>query len=209
MEADDTPLPRTPPTPVTPKRRRGVIAGVLGFLLIGAVSIKHLHNVQAGVPYAASAVAGKVSVQVLPSADAAARAAQLAGRPVGVLAAQSVVVGQLTFRTPDNAPHIGQYSLIVIDKGLRQPVSLLAGVGPSGSVIRAGWDARYDQVLAKAGAGSRPVRPNALSFAPDTTSPVTFEAAGRGISDPARQLTFVLAFFSVDGHLYWQTTLPA
>jgi hypothetical protein len=192
-QADDEPTdevagPRTPPAP---RRRRGLIAAGVAVALVGAVSIKHLHQTEAAAPYQPAAVHARVT-----------------------LAAGSVpnsITGQLTFMTPDNAPSTGQYTLIVVDSQTHEPTVLAGPELADGRFVRYNWDKRYAAALASVSAhGSG----GALSFAPDTLAPITFTTTlatrpvGGTATPVAAQVSVVLAFYSSDGNLYWSARVP-
>ena len=120
--------------------------------------------------------------------------------------AQPVIVGQLTFRTPRNAPSSGQYALFVIDKCEPQASpGHLGDRAPAhehrprmGRPLRQGG-AKYpgDRGLASIRTGSANTDPGmAVDFAPNMPSPITFAAEvdpqSPSITDPARQLTVAL-----------------
>jgi hypothetical protein len=206
--------------------RRWVIAGlVLVGLVAGAVVIRHAVADQA--PYSAAAVRARVDLQVLAPIDAQAAADRLAGKgrlsvplpPLGPDAQE--IVGQVTFRTPSDAPHEGQYALFVLQDG--QPVSAIWGVGPPHTHVGQGWDGRFNEVAAKyswlRGLASVETEPgftdagSAVTFPPDTTGPITFVALRdrdrNPITDPEKDLAVALVFLGDDddGPVYWATRL--
>jgi hypothetical protein len=158
---------------------------------------------------------------VVTPARAQAALDQLAGpgrllAPIGGEASQQQVVGQLTFRTPPNAPEGGQYALFLIDRAQGRPVSMLFAVGPDGTNVAQGWDSRYNKVAAKypwlhmLAASQTPAGWSdpgmAVDFAPNTPGPVTF-AAVLDPASPAQQLTVALVFIGANDHIYWATKL--
>jgi hypothetical protein len=78
---------------------------------------------------------GRLIVPVVEPADGSATPQQL--------------VGQLTFRTPPNAPKDGRYALFIIDRSQGLPVSAAYATGPVGTRVVQGWDGRYNKVAAK------------------------------------------------------------
>jgi hypothetical protein len=133
------------------------------------------------------------------------------------------VVGQLTFRTPANAPSDGQYALFVIERAQNQVVPHIYGSGPVGSNVSQGWDGRFNDVAAKypwlhmlasvrTPDGSGFTDPGmAVMFPPNTTGPISFAALlpqnSLPVTDPAQQLTVALVFIGANGHVYWATKL--
>jgi hypothetical protein len=133
------------------------------------------------------------------------------------------VVGQLTFRTPDNAPTGGQYALFIIDRAQGKPVASVYAIGPIGTNVAQGWDGRFNEVAAKypwlhmlastrTPDGLEFTDPGmAVVFAPNTSGPVTFIATLDEVSlpviDPAQQLTVALVFIGENGHIHWATKL--
>jgi len=212
-----------------------VIATVASLAVLVA-SMFVLHHVIVArhnrAPYGAAAVRASVMMEMVAPGQAQAAVDQLAGPGrLRVPAVQSVegqptqqlLVGQLTFRTPQNAPKRGQYALFIIDRALNQPVPELFATGPIGTQVAQGWDARYNKVAAKypwlqmlastpAPDGSGFTNAGmAVDFAPDTPGPVTFTAvldpASLPVTDPAQQLTVALVFIGANDHIYWATKL--
>lgn len=144
--------------------------------------------------------------------------------PVGSSPKQ-VLLGQLTLRTPANAPVRGHYVFALIDHNDHEPLPELYAVGPRpGSNVGQGWDGR-DQEIAqrypKLSAFKDLPGPNgndwrdpgmAVFFTPRTPGPVTFTAVlpsdALPVNDPAQRFTAVLALFGPDETLYWATVLP-
>ena len=189
-----------------------------------AFTVERIADSGSKAPYSAAAVDAHVQVQIVAPAQAQAAADRLAGpgrltAPVGIPGVREEVVGQLTFRTPDNAPHDGQYALFVIDNDDHRPVRDIWGAGPRGTDVGQGWDGRFDQLADKyhwlaplADMDNGDGDPgSAVMFRPDTASPVTFVAPLRAgalpVADPSRQLTIALAFISEGGHVYRATRL--
>lgn len=204
---------------------------ILAVLVVSALILRNFiaarHN---RTPYAAAAVDASVRMEMVAPGQAQAVVDQLAGpgrltapfvEPVEGEATAQLVVGQLTFRTPANAPKGGQYALFIIDRGLGEPVPAVYAIGPSGTRVAQGWDGRYNKVAAKYPwlhmlASKRApdgfTDPGmAVDFAPDTPGPVTFAAVlDRGslpVTDPAQQLTVALVFIGAHDHIYWATKL--
>lgn len=225
--------PRNQPRP--PRRQqvgRAWIAVVAVVLCGMAIVVQRLLTDQDGAPYPASAIHATVHLQLVDATHVQAVVDALAGPerlsvPVATSGgpwAGQVIIGQLRLRTPDNAPALGQYALFVIDNDEHQPVPDMWAVGPAGSNVGQGWDGAYDQ-LAASYAWLRPLAEihdddgtfsdpgSAVSFPPDTASPVTFAAMlprnSLPITDPGRQLTLALAFLSPDGQVYWAQQLTA
>lgn len=178
-------------------------------------------------PYSIGAVSPSVSVEIVKPGQAQHELDRLAG--AGRLAAPQIagvtqlVIGKLRFDTPGKAPHDGQYALFVIDKDDHRPVPDMWGVGPAGSEVRQGWDGAYNRLATKYGwlkpladarteAGAVTDPGTAVSFRPDTRSPVTFVATlrpgSRPVTDASRQLTIALVFLNAKGDPYWATELP-
>jgi hypothetical protein len=202
-----------------------VALGLVAFLVQRAVSNG------SSAPYSADAVHARVSMQLVTGAQVQATLDQLAG-PGRLSAAlptwngpwaRHVMVGELQFDTPKNAPADGQYALFVIDNDEHRPVPGMWGVGPVGTNVAQGWDSAYDRVAAKYDwlrplaeipePGTGITNPgSAVSFAPNTRAPVTFEVmfprASLPITQPSRQLTVALVFIGGDGNIYWATRLP-
>jgi hypothetical protein len=197
------------------------------FALHGIIVARHNR-----APYSAAAVRASVMMEMVAPGQAQAAVDQLAGpgrlRAPAVQSGeghptQQLLVGQLTFRTPQNAPKRGQYALFIIDRALNEPVSEVSATGPVGTQVAQGWDGRYDKVAAKypwlqmlastrAPDGSGFTSPGtAVDFAPDTPGPVTFTAAldpaSQPVTDPAQQLTVALVFIGANDHIYWATKL--
>jgi hypothetical protein len=213
--------------------RKFAAVGILAVLVMAALTLASViasrHN---RAPYAAATVGASVRMEVVAPGRAQAVVDRLAGPgrlsvPVVESAkgqpTQQQVVGQLTFRTPHNAPGGGQYALFIIDRALGQPVSAVYATGPVGTDVTQGWDGKYDEVAAKypwlhmlastpTADGSGFTNPGmAVSFAPNTPSPVTFTAVldprSLPVTDPSRQLTVALAFIGANGHIHWATKL--
>ncbi|HEX4728750.1 MAG TPA: hypothetical protein VH298_13180 [Jatrophihabitans sp.] len=221
---------RDPGSTVRTRRTQVRMIATVAVLVALVVSAFALQNVLTSrhnrAPYDAVAIGASVRMEVVAPARAQAAVDQLAGpgrlvAPIGGEASQQQVVGQLTFRTPPNAPQGGQYALFLIDRALGQPVSMLFATGPDGTNVGQGWDGRYNKVAAKypwlhmlaaiqtPDGWSDPGM--AVSFAPNTPGPVTFAAvldpASLPITDPAQQLTVALVFIGANDHIYWATKL--
>lgn len=232
IEAVDRDAGRTGETR-RPSIRMLVRVAIVAVLLVSVLAIYSViasrHN---RAPYAADAVGASVRMEMVAPGRAQAVVDQLAGpgrltAPVGELvngqAAQQLVVGQLTFRTPPNAPKDGQYALFIIDRALGSPVPAVYATGPIGTDVAQGWDGRFDEVAAKypwlhmlastrTPDGSGFSHPGmAAQFPPDTPGPVTFTAMLDGkslpVTDPSRQLTVALVFLGPDDQIYWATRL--
>ena len=204
---------------------------VLAVLVVSALVLRNFivarHN---RAPYAAAAVDASVRMEMVAPGQAQAVVDQLAGP--GRLTAPFVeaaegeatpqlVVGQLTFRTPPNAPQGGQYALFVIDRAMGEPVPAIYATGPIGTHVAQGWDGRYNDVAAKYPwlrmLASKRVPEGftdhgmAVDFAPNTPGPVTFVAVldpvSLPVTNPAQQLTVALVFLGANGHIYWATKL--
>jgi hypothetical protein len=208
----------------------------VAILAVLAVSALALHSVIESrhnrAPYAAAAVGASVRMEMVAPGQAQAVVDHLAGpgrltapfvEPVDGQATPQQVVGQLTFRTPHNAPQGGQYALFIIDRAQGEPVSALYATGPVGTNVGQGWDGRFNKVAAKYPwlhmLASKPAPDGlgftdsgmAVMFAPNTPGPVTFTAVLDGLSlpvtDPSRQLTVALVFIGANDHIYWATKL--
>jgi hypothetical protein len=209
-----------------------ITVAILAVLVVAAFAVHTVVARHDRAPYAAAAVGASVRMDMVAPGRAQAMADRLAGpgrltvpvvEPVEGQAAQQQVVGQLTFRTPHNAPQGGQYALFIIDRALGKPVTALYATGPIGTNVAQGWDGRYDEVAAKypwlhmlastqAPDGSGFTNPGmAVSFAPNTPGPVTFTAVldpeSLPVTDPFRQLTVALVFIGANDHIYWATKL--
>lgn len=219
-----------------------ILAALVGSALALQSVIEARHN---RAPYDAVAIGASVRMEMVTHRRAQAAVDLLAGpgrliAPVADLdeeqGTQQQVVGQLTFRTPHNAPQGGQYALFIIDRAMGKPVPALYATGPIGTNVGQGWDSRYDEVAAKypwlhmlastpTPDGSVFTDPGmaapdglgftetgmAVSFAPNTPGPITFTALLDGtslpVTDPARQLTVALVFIGANDHIYWATKL--
>jgi hypothetical protein len=203
---------------------------ILAALVASAIAVKKVVTARLDrAPYTADAVGAAVRMQLVAPSQAQATADRLAdpGRlvaplpPEGSSTAQ-LIVGQLTFRTPPNAPADGQYALFVIDRAQHKSVSALWGAGPAGTDVGQGWDSRFNKVAAKypwlsvladqrTPSGDYTNSGMAVSFAPNTRGPVTFaarlDAESLPITDPSRQLTVALVFIGANDHVYWATKL--
>jgi hypothetical protein len=204
---------------------------VLAVLVVAALVLRNFivarHN---HAPYTAAAVDTSVRMEVVAPGQAQAVVDRLAGpdrltapfvEPVEGEAAAQLVVGQLTFRTPPNAPQGGQYALFIIDRAMGEPVPAIYAIGPIGTHVAQGWDGRYNEVAAKYPwlhmLASKRVPDGftdpgmAVDFAPNTPGPVTFAAvldrASLPVTDPSQQLTVALVFLGANGHIYWATKL--
>jgi hypothetical protein len=206
---------------------------ILAVLIVSALALQNfVASRDNRAPYAAAAVRASVRVEMVASGQAQAVVDQLAGpgrlsalvvEPVEGQAAQQQVVGQLTFRTPHNAPKGGQYALFLIDRALGEPVPAVYATGPIGTNVAQGWDGRYNEVAAKYSwlhmlastrtpDGSGITEPGmAVNFAPNTPGPVTFTAVldreSPPVTDPSQQLTVALVFIGANDHIYWATKL--
>lgn len=179
-------------------------------------------------PYTADAVGAAVRMQLVSPNQAQAVADRLAGpgRLTAPLPPEGrppqLIVGQLTFRTPRNAPAGGQYALFLIDRARNRPLSAVWGTGPAGTNVGQGWDGRFNKVAAKypwlsmladerLPSGDYTNSGTAVIFAPDTPGPVTFAAMQEPdslpIADPSQQLTVALVFIGANDHVYWATKL--
>jgi hypothetical protein len=144
------------------RRATGKAIAAVGILAVLVVSALALHSVIASrsnrAPYPAAAVGASVRMEMVAPGRAQAVLDQLAGpgrltapisQPIQGQSGPQQVVGQLTFRTPHNAPKGGQYALFIIDRALGKPVTAVYATGPTGTNVAQGWDGRYDQVAAK------------------------------------------------------------
>jgi hypothetical protein len=213
--------------------RKVATAAILAALVVSALALYNVvesrHN---RAPYAAAAVAASVRMEMVAPRQAQAVVDRLAGpgrltapfvEPVEGGATPQQVVGQLTFRTPANAPKDGQYALFVIDRAQSESVSSLYATGPAGTNVSQGWDGKYNDVAAKypwlrmladtrtPDGSSFTNSGMAAVFAPNTPGPVTFiatlDAESLPVTDPAQQLTVALVFIGADGQIYWATKL--
>lgn len=167
-----------------------MVAAGVAFLLLAAVSIKHLHATQAAAPYQATALQARVTLRASGGAS-------------------PLITGRLDFLTPPNAPQPGQYTLIVIDDQTHLPSDLTGPKIAGGAVVRYDWDKRFDPVVASVAGHGQGI---ALSFAPDAPGPIAFATTVPAGGTPAGRLgsrvTVLLAFFSAEGRLYWSTKVP-
>lgn len=225
-------VPRVTGRPGGTRRAGARTIAVLLALVLAGLAVRGVVASRANrAPYAAAAVGAAVRMEMAAPGRAQAMADRLAGpgrlivpfvHPVDGQVPQQVV-GQLTFRTPPNAPHDGQYALFVIDRAQNKPVSAAYGTGPAGTNVGQGWDGRFNEVAAKYpwlhmladtslpdGSGFTNSG-MAVSFPPDTRGPVTFvatlDALSLPITDPSRQLTVALVFIGGNDHIYWATKL--
>jgi hypothetical protein len=231
-EAADRDEDRPGATRRTTVRRIATVA-ILAALVVSGLALSSVNaSRQNRAPYAAAAVQASVRMEMIAPGRAQAVADRLAGpgrlsapvvEPVRGQPPRQQVVGQLTFRTPHNAPEGGQYALLIIDRALGKPVPAVYATGPVGTDVAQGWDGRYDKVAAKypwlhmlastpTPDGSGFTHPGmAVSFAPDTPGPVTFTAvldpSSLPVTDPAQQLTVALAFIGENDHVHWATKL--
>jgi hypothetical protein len=232
IEAVERAAGRPGETRRVPVRRSAGLA-ILAVLVVSALALSGViafrHN---RAPYTAAAVAASVRMDMVAPGRAQAAVDRLAGPgrlsapvvgPVEGEATPQQVVGQLTLRTPHNAPHGGQYALFIIDRARSESVTAVYATGPTGTNVAQGWDGKYDEVAAKypwlhmlasrqTPDGSGFTHPGmAVSFPPDTAGPVTFTAvldpASLPVTDPSRQLTVALVFIGANGHIYWATKL--
>jgi len=199
-----------------------------GLVVRGVLAARAAHP-----PYPASAISASVRMTMVTPERAQAAADRLAGpgrlsvpapAPIEGWGATQQVVGQLTFRTPANAPSGGQYGLIVIDRASNRVVDHIYGAGPVGThEVATSWDYHFNDVAAKypwlhmiasqrTPDGSGFTDPGmALMFPPDTSGPITFAALlpknSLPVTDPAQQVTVALVFVGANGHVYWATKL--
>lgn len=228
-------VPRVPDRPGGTRRagaRTIAILVVLVLLTLAGLAVRGFVASRTNrAPYAADAVGASVRMELVAPGRAQAMADRLAGpdrliapnvEPVdGQLAQQ--VVGQLTFHTPPDAPHDGQYALFIIDRAQNKVVPSVVAIDPAGTQVGQSWDGRFDKVGAKypwlhmlasipTPDGSDFTAPGAaVSFPPDTRGSVNFVAtldvSSLPITDPAQQLTVALAFIGGNDHVYWATKL--
>jgi len=208
-----------------------VTVGILAVLVLAGLVLGNVVEARAHrAPYTAAEIGASVRMEIVAPGRVQAVVDQLAGpgrlnaplvEPVAGQPTQQQLVGQLSFRTPRNAPSGGQYGLFVIDRASNKPVPAIYGVGPAGTNVVQGWDGRFNKVAAKYPwlhmlASVRV--PNgftdpgmAVIFASDTPGPVTFTALldqdSLPVTDPPRQLTVALVFIGADDHIYWATKL--
>ena len=218
-----------------------VTVAILAVLVVSGLALRSViesrHN---RAPYAAAAVQASVRMEMVAPGRAQAAVDQLAGsgrltapfvEPIAGEPTPQQVVGQLTFRTPPNAPQGGQYALFIIDRALGKPLSAVYGTGPAGTNVAQGWDSRFNKVAAKypwlhmlaskrapdglgftdSGMAGFTDSGMAVMFAPNTPGPVTFTAVldpgSLPVTDPSRQLTVALVFIGANEHVYWATKL--
>ncbi len=232
VEAVDRAAGRTGET----RRATGRLIASVAILAVLVVSALAVQSVVASrshrAPYAAAAVQASVRMEMAAPGQAQAVADRLAGpgrlivpvvEPADGSATPQQLVGQLTFRTPPNAPKDGQYALFIIDRAQGRSVSAAYATGPVGTRVGQGWDGRYNKVAAKypwlhmladtpTPDGSGFTNSGmAVSFAPDTPGPVTFTAildeTSLPVTDPAQQLTVALVFIGANDQVYWATRL--
>lgn len=219
----------------TSETRRGAVR-MIAILAVLVVSVLALQSVIASrhnrAPYSAAAVGATVRMEMVAPGRAQAVADQLAGpgrlgvpvvEPVKGETTPQQVVGQLTFRTPPDAPRDGHYALFIIDRARGKPVAEMYATGPIGTHVVQGWHGRYHEVAAKypwlhmLAATQLPdglgfTDPGmAVSFAPNTPGPVTFTAVldrlSLPVTDPSQQLTVALVFIGAKDQIYWATKL--
>lgn len=195
-----------------PWSRRAVwavaVAAVIALVTVSAQRLMPAHR--RGAPYGAAAVAAQVDLTVVPATRAQATINRLAGagrlRFTAADRAARVAVGELTFRTPHNAPTSGQYALFVLDDS-GQPVVNMWAVGPVGSNVTQGWQGSFGAVGRKyrwLGGLASTNAAMAASFSPKTPAPITFVAQLGSSGQPP---TVALAFLGSDGEVYWATKL--
>jgi hypothetical protein len=232
IEVADRPVGRTDETP----RRSGKTMATVAILAVLVVSALAFYGVTTArsrrAPYSAADVQASVRIQMVAPGQAQAVADRLAGpgrltvpfvEPTDGSATPQQLVGQLTFRTPPNAPRDGQYALFIIERARNRPVSAAYGTGPVGTNVAQGWDGRFNKVAAKypwlhmlasvqLPDGSGFTDPGmAVIFAPNTRGPVTFTAVldelSLPVTDPSQQLTVALVFLGANDQIYWATKL--
>jgi hypothetical protein len=182
-------------------------------------------------PYAPSAVHARANLRVVTPDDAQEAADRLAGPgrlnvvyPVGD-SPEQVLLGQLTLRTPPNAPADGEYVFALIDNNDHEPLEDIYAVGPHPqSTVAQGWEGRYQKIAErypKLAAFKAILDPDgggwrdpgmAVSFPATTRGPITYTAAlgseALPVSEVAARFTAVLALFGRNETLYWATVLP-
>jgi hypothetical protein len=181
-------------------------------------------------PYPPAAVHAQVSMQVVAPAQAQTAADRLTGAgrlnvvyPVGNSPKQ-VLLGQLSLRTPTNAPAGGEYAFVLIDNNDHEPLPDIYAVGSHRySSVAQGWEGWYEKIAERYpdltalkpipepdGSGWRDPG-MAVGFKARARGPVTFTAVlgadALPVTDPARRFTAVLALFGPDENLYWATAL--
>jgi hypothetical protein len=200
-------------------------------VVVAALLTWHFWPASTSPPYPPSAVHARVSLRVVAPAHAQAEADRLTGPgrlnvvyPVGDSPKQ-VLLGQLSLRTPRNAPADGEYVFILIDNDRHAPLpDLYAAAREPDSNVGQGWDGRYVQiakryprlsaVAAPADTGSIGAVESGMAvfFTPRTHGPVTFTGVlpfdARPVTDIANRFTAVLALFGRNESLYWATVLP-
>ena len=193
------------------------------FAFLVALTLIVGRNKNSSAPFPESAVAPAVTLQLVPVAQVQHRLDTLAGagRLTALVPANGAqtVVGQLSLTIPGSRPAPGQYALFVIDRTSGRLVPGLAGVGPAASGparsrVVAGWDHHYSAIAShvswlsalRSGGALTP----ALSFAPDTPGPITFQAVldpAPPATDPRRELLIALVFLDTRGQVYWAANL--
>jgi hypothetical protein len=173
-------------------------------------------------PFPLARMQARATFTVTDAAHAQAVAHRLTGhhRLITFVVRRPQIVGQLRFRTVATNADSGELVLFVIDNRISKPVGLIAGVAPHGADVASGWDGAYGRLAEKypwlrsvaavrvANGFTDPGE--SLSFRPMTRGPIDFTAAlAPGMSpmtDPARDLSFVIAYVSDDG--VWAERVP-
>lgn len=203
---------------------RGQVAGVaatvavLALIVAGVVVLRPTPT-----PFPLARMHARASFTVTDAAHAPAVADRLTGRHrlTTFVFRRPQIVGQLRFRTVGKKGDGGELTLFVIDNRIHKPLATMAGVGPGGADVAAGWDGDYEKLAAKYSwlhpLAAIPVDDgyedpgSSLSFGPALRGPVSFAAAldpgTLPLTRPTRDLGFVLAYVGRDG--VWAERIPA
>jgi hypothetical protein len=200
-----------------------MMVGVLtvALIAIGAVTAKQRWNDR--TPYPASSMNLHLTFAVHGQTDQQAALDALAPNS-GMVALASpftqVVIGQLDFTQPPQAPPGSQYALIFIDRGTNTVAKWVESASPQ--VSDGGcWDGRFGNLAKRYPwlSATAPVPVNggwtdpgsAVCFAPDSHGPITFavpfDQGSGAVADSGHDLLIALGFVADDGHVFWAQRL--
>ncbi len=206
------------------RRRTGPTIVAVGVVLT-LVGLAWLWQHQAApAPYGPDAVGARVTMRLVPEAQAQAEVDALAGP--GVLTIPGgrgpLLVGQVTFAVPPQAQDSAFLSLFLLDAHHAQPLTAVFGASPDGTTGQ-GWDGSYarvgQQVPWLSGIadvqvedGSSTSNGMALSWGATATGPVTLVAVPlEGMIDPESLSSYTvgLTLQDDDRTLLWAQQLTA
>jgi hypothetical protein len=208
-------------------RRLSLAAAALVIFVVALVVVVQ-GAVTSGPPFAVQAMHPRVTLVVTDESHAQGvvdrmvgpgRLSTFTGR---LFRARSQLVGQVDFRTLGRPSDSGELALFVIDNRTHTPLQTIEAIGPAGSNVGQGWDGRFQRLADKydwlkplaavrdsSGGFTDPGM--AVVFRPATKGPITFAAVvgadALPLADPAKDLTFVLAYVG-DSHGAWATRVP-